>query len=172
MCESPEGSWCDLTTQQCHQSCTTTFALCLINWGKWTLPFYLCSGNMILGLWLEGRVRGEISLLENPALITACLLRGFHPRDWHKLQTRTMGEASETKSTFIPTLVNKKPWWEQLPCWWQQWGVWVGNPSLHCSCCLWSSLLLDWFVAGKHHRERATSRQKSFYFRSPWENLL
>lgn len=76
------------------------------------LPFYLCSENMVLGLRLEGRVRGGggIPLVQNLALITACLLHGFHPRGWHGLQTRAMGEASKIKSVFIPTLVNERPW--------------------------------------------------------------
>lgn len=92
-------SMCERVAQQQHQSCPTAFVVCLVNSGKGT------------GLRLEGRVRGGggIPLLQNPALITACLLHGFHPCGWHRLQTRAMDEASKIKCRFIPTLVNEKP---------------------------------------------------------------
>lgn len=111
-CGNPVASPCDLAAQQRHRSCPTTFVLCLINSGKGTCPFISALGTQSRGLGWRGGLRagGGIPLLQNPALITTCLLHGFHPRGWHGLQTRAMGEASEMKSAFVPTLENEKPW--------------------------------------------------------------
>lgn len=70
----------------------------------------ICSGNIVPELRLEegmSEKEGEIPLLQNSALITACPLRDFHPHGWHGLQTMAVGEASKVKST---SPVHRKPW--------------------------------------------------------------
>lgn len=121
---------------------------------------------------------GGIPLLQNPALITACLLHTFHPHGWHRLQTRAVGEASKIKSTFIPTLANEKPWRERLLRRRQQCGCSAREASRQPSrlttaaaAAFGNSLLLGWRCGGGTVEKQPLADRGCFWFRSLWENL-